>query len=151
MLEVVVYLALLGLIGVATISSMLSVYNAYGRTRVERKLNLNGDIAIETMVRGIREATSTDIGASTFGVSPGVLKMGEKTFSINGASDALQVDDGFGAQAITSDASVTSLIFYRDATTTSEIIKIELALSAGRGSFNKTKNFFGGAVLRGKY
>lgn len=151
LLEVVVYLALLGLVGVTVIESTLSVYKVYVRTRVERRLNLNGDIAIETMVRSIREATSTDLGVSVFGSNPGTLRVGGKTFSRNISNNTLQVDDGSGAVDITSDAGITSLIFYRDATTTSEIIKIEMAISAGQGSFIKTENFFGGVVLRGKY
>jgi type II secretory pathway pseudopilin PulG len=150
-LEVVVYLALIVIIGLVAVESVFAVYKAFARTRIERKLSLNGDTAIETILRSIREATSTDIGTSVFGSSPGVLDLGEKSFSRNAGNNALQVDYGSGNSDITTDASITNLIFYRQATTSSEIIKIEITLSAGQGSFNKTKNFYGSAVLRGKY
>ncbi len=151
LLEVVVYLALFALVGVAAVEATFSVYKAYGRTRVERKLNLNGDIAMETLIRSIRDATSTDMSVSMFGASPGTLSVGGKTFSVNGASNDLQINDDSGTANITSDASVINFVLYRDATTTSEVIKVELTLSAGQGSFTKTKNFYGSAVLRGKY
>ncbi|OGF70747.1 hypothetical protein A3C73_03200 [Candidatus Giovannonibacteria bacterium RIFCSPHIGHO2_02_FULL_44_11] len=151
LIEVVVYLALIAVVGVVTVESVFAVYKSYARLRVERRIMLNGDTAMETIIRSVREATSTDAAGSVFGTNPGVLKIGGKTFSINSSDGALQVDDGLGNADITIDAAVTNLVFYRQATTTSEIIKIEMTLSAGQGSFNKTRNFFGSAVLRGKY
>lgn len=151
LLEVVVYLGLVAMIGLVTVESVFTVYKAFARTRVERRLNLNGDTAMETLIRNIREATSTDVAVSVFGTNPGILRAGGKTFSVNGADSALQIDDGSGNTDITTDVSLTNLVFYRQASTTSEIIKIEMTLSAGQGSFTETKNFFGSAVLRGKY
>ena len=146
-MEALVYMAILAVVSAVVVESVLFIYKAFGRTRIERRLNLNGDIAIETMIREIRASSNTDPGSSLFGANPGVLKVGAKTFSVSGAS-ALQED---GAD-ITSDVSVNNLIFYRQATSTlSEIIKIELTLSAGEGQFLKTKNFYGSAVLRGAY
>ena len=153
LLEVVIYIAILAVVSVVVIESVLSVYKAFGRLRVDRRINLNGDTAIETMVREIRSATTTDLSVSVFGFSPGILKVGGRTFSLAGADGLLQAQDSSGpAQDITSDVDVTSLFFYRETNVApSEIIKIELTLSAGDGSFNKTKNFYGSAVLRGKY
>ena len=148
LLEAVIYIAILSLIAVVVIESVFSLYRAYGRTRVERRLSLNGDAAIERIVRELREAASTDPAGSSFGVSPGVLSAGGKIFSLAGVGGPLQI----GSEEITSDVDVTSLYFYRQSTSTpSEIIKIEITLSAGEGSFLKTKNFYGSALLRKKY
>ncbi len=154
-MEVVIYVSSLALIAVLVIGSILSVYKAFLKTKVERRVAADGDIAMETMVRSIRSSTSVDAAASTFGVSPGVLKLNSIKFYI--AANTLEVQYGANtAQDLTSpDAKVTSLIFYRDfssgAGISSDIIKIEMTLQSGTGQFLKSKNFYGSAVLRGEY
>ena len=150
LLETVVYVGILAVIAVLALGSILSVYRAFGKTKVERRLALNGDVAIERMVRGIRGATSTDVAASVFGANPGILKIGGTKFSLLGS--VLQVAESGGApQDLTSDANVSNLVFYRTVSANSEIIKIEMTLQAGTGIFQKSKNFYGAAVLRGAY
>ena len=153
LLEAVIYIAILSVIAIVVVESVFVLYRAYGGSRVERRLNLNGDYAIERIIREVRQATSTDPAGSSFGASPGVLSVGGKTFSLAGPNGPLQAEEQGGvAEAITSDVDVTSLYFYRQSTSTpSEIIKVEITLSAGEGSFSKTKNFYGSTVLRRKY
>ncbi len=151
MLETLVYVSILAVIAVLALGSILSIYQAYGKTKVERKLAQNADVALERMVREIRAATTTDIGISVFGSSPGTLKIGNTTFAVS--ADTLQVKEGGGVfQNLTaSDVKVNSLIFYRATASESEIIKIEMALETGSGLFKKSRNFFGSAVMRGIY
>jgi len=149
-LETVIYVGILAVIAVLALGSILSVYKAFGKTKIERKLALNGDIAVERMVRSVRSATSTDTSVSVFGIHPGILKIGGTKFSLLGS--VLQVtENGEAPQDLTSDVNVSSLVFYRTVSANSEIIKIELALQAGTGIFQKSKNFYGSAVLRGAY
>lgn len=136
LLETVVYIAILAVIAVMALGSIFSIYRALGQTLVERKLILNGDVALETMIREIRAASSVD-PSSVLGTHPGTLKVGSKTFSPSNFT--------------TSDVSVTNLIFYATSTANSAIVKIELSLQAGSGVFQKTKNFYGSAVMRGAY
>ena len=136
LLETVVYIAILALIAVMALGSIFSIYRALSQTLVERKLTLNGDIALETMIREIRAASSVD-PSSVLGTNPGTLKIGSKTFSPSNFT--------------TSDVGVTNLIFYASSTANSAIVKIELSLQAGGGVFQKTKNFYGSAVMRGAY
>ncbi|OGF58167.1 hypothetical protein A3B05_00175 [Candidatus Giovannonibacteria bacterium RIFCSPLOWO2_01_FULL_43_160] len=150
LLETVIYVGILAVIAVLALGSILSVYKAFGKTKIERKLALNGDIAVERMVRSVRSATSTDTSVSVFGIHPGILKIGGTKFSLLGS--VLQVtENGEAPQDLTSDVNVSSLVFYRTVSANSEIIKIELALQAGTGIFQKSKNFYGSAVLRGAY
>ncbi|KKS96740.1 MAG: hypothetical protein UV75_C0002G0139 [Candidatus Giovannonibacteria bacterium GW2011_GWA1_43_15] len=149
-METVIYVGILAVIAVLALGSILSVYKAFGKTKIERKLALNGDIAVERMVRSVRSATSTDTSVSVFGIHPGILKIGGTKFSLLGS--VLQVtENGEAPQDLTSDVNVSSLVFYRTVSANSEIIKIELALQAGTGIFQKSKNFYGSAVLRGAY
>lgn len=149
-LETVVYVGILAVIAVLALGAILSVYQSFAKTQIERKLALSGDVAMETMLKELRSATTTS-PASVFGANPGVLQLGPKRFSVAGG--ALQVKDGAGSPVnlTASDVTVSSLIFYKTASANSEMIKIEMALQAGSGKFLKTKNFYGSAVLRGNY
>lgn len=151
LLETVVYVSILAVIVVLALGSILSIYQAYGKIKVERKLTQNADVALERMIRAIRAATTTDAGASVFGLNPGALKIGNTTFAIS--ANTLQVKEGGAAfqNLTTSDVKVNNLIFYRETSLESEIIKIEMALEAGSGLFKKNKNFYGSAVMRGIY
>jgi len=151
LLETVIYVSILAVIAVLALGSILSIYQAYGKIKVERKLAGNADVALERMVREIRAATTTDIGVSVFGSSPGILKIGNVKFSLSAST--LQVEEGQGSPAplTASDVKINSLIFYRETASESEIIKIEMALEAGSGLFKKNRNFFGSAVMRGIY
>ncbi|QQG42782.1 MAG: type II secretion system protein [Candidatus Giovannonibacteria bacterium] len=149
-LETVVYIGILAVIAVLALGAILSVYQSFAKTQIERKLALSGDVALETMVKELRAATTTS-PAGVFGASPGALQLGPKRFFISGST--LQVKDGAGSleNLTASDVTVSALIFYKTASTNSEIVKIEMALQAGSGIFSKTKNFYGSAVLRGNY
>ena len=151
LLETVVYVSILAVIILLSFSSILSIYQAYGKVKVERKLTGNADVALERMVREIRAATTTDAGVSVFGSSPGTLKIGNVKFSLS--ANTLRVEEGQGSPAplTASDVKINSLIFYRATTSESEIIKIEMALETGSGLFKKGRNFYGSAVLRGAY
>ncbi|MDP3934714.1 MAG: type II secretion system protein [Candidatus Giovannonibacteria bacterium] len=149
LLETVIYVSILAVIAVLALGSILSVYKAFGKTKVERRLALNGDVAMERMLRDIRSATSTDIAVSAFKTNPGILKIGWTKFSLLGS--VLRVTESGQAADLTSDINVTNLMFYRTVSANSEIIKIEMTLQAGTGIFQKSKNFYGSAVLRGIY
>ena len=151
LLETVVYVSILAVVIVLVIGSILSVYQAFGKTRVERKLVLNGDVAMERIVREIRSATSTNVGASTLGSHPGILKFGSKKFSLSGDILTVEYSPSPAEDLTSSDVEVTNLIFYREASTNSEIIKAELTLEAGSGIFKKSRTFYGSAVMRGAY
>ncbi|OGF75687.1 hypothetical protein A2926_04495 [Candidatus Giovannonibacteria bacterium RIFCSPLOWO2_01_FULL_44_40] len=155
LLEIVIYVGILAIIAVLVVGSTLSIYRAFAKTRVERKLIANGDVALETMIRGIRSATSSNAAVSVFGSSPGVLQINAENstekFSLSGT--ILQIKRGGDAAGnLTSpDVSVTSLIFYSTSTDDSTMIRTQFTLEAGSGIFKKTKSFYGSAVMRGRY
>ncbi len=151
LIETLVYSVIIALILVAVVGSIFSVYKNFAKLRVDRRLSQNGDVAMERILRTVRESAAVDLGQSTFNLTPGALQVDSTKFYLDG--QALKVEENGGpAQNLTSDADVTSLIFYRQSTSTpSQIIKIEFSLSAGEGQFLKTKNFYGSAVMRGAY
>jgi len=154
LVEVIVYVSLLASLSVFVIGSVLSIYKAFAKTRIDRAISQNGTVAMETMIRETRQAISIDGAASTFGANPGTLALGAKKFSLSGG--AVKVQDGTNpAQDLTSGVTATSLIFYRDTVASSEvssdIVKIELTLEGGEGAFFRRITFFGSAVVRGAY
>lgn len=155
LLEIVIYVSILAVIAVLVVGSVLSIYQAFAKIRVERKLVLNGDVALETMVRSVRSATSSNAAISVFGSSPGVLQVNagnsKEKFSLSGTILQTQKGTGPAENLTSSDVEVTSLIFYATSTDDSKMITIRMSLRAGGGVFQKTKNFYGSAVMRGAY
>lgn len=152
LLETVIYVAILAIISILTVGSILAIYQSFGRERVERHLVLNGDTAIERILREIRRATSTDAVASTFGSHPGALKTrGGIKFSLSGNTLQIQEGSSPAANLTSSKVDVTNLVFYSTSSPNSTLIKVEMILEAGSGVFLKNKNFYGSAVMRGAY
>ena len=84
LLETVIYVSMLATIAVLVLGSILTVYRAYGKTKIERKIATNGEVAMERMVREIRSATSTK-ATSVFKTHPGTLALSTgETFSLSG-------------------------------------------------------------------
>ena len=151
-IEAVIYVSLLAAMAVLVVGSILSIYRIFIKTKVERSLNINADVALESMIREIRLATSTTISGSAFGSHPGSLRLNAKKFSLSGT--ILELSDSEGApQSLTGDARITNLVFYPVTATSTNVkmIKIEMTLESGSGKFLISKNYNGAAVLRGSY
>lgn len=151
MLETVVYVSILGVIVMIALGSILTMYRAFGKTKIERKIATNGEVALERIVREIRAATSTK-ATSVFQTHPGVLALSTgKTFTLSGG--IVQVQEGAAqAQNLTSsDVSITNLVFYKTVSANSTMIKAEMTVESGTGIFLKSRKFYGGAVMRGSY
>ncbi len=155
LIEMVIYVALVGAMAIFVISSVIYVYRAFVSARLERTISQNADVALESMVREIRAASSTDPAVSVFKTHPGVLQIGQKKFFLAGSILQLQNGSASPQPLTTADVQVTNLIFY-DASTTStttpsEIVTIRMSLQAGTGILARTRNYFASAVLRGEY
>ena len=153
MVDIVVYIGLLGVMIALIANSALSIYRLFGLARVERRLALEGGAALERMVRDIRAASATNVAESAFGINTGTLNIDNLKFFVS--EDTLHRDNAGIIQNLTSGARVTNFVLYRDSVfatgTQSELITIQLTLEAGNGVLRRTKNFFASAVMRGGY
>jgi len=154
LIEVIVYVSILTVISMFVVGSAFSVYKAFGKTRIDRAVSLNGTLAMETMIRETRQAISIDTIGSLFGVDPGTLSLGTKKFFLSNGT--LKVQEGANpAQDLTSGVTVTNLVFYRETAVSvqvlSDIIKIVMTIESGEGIFLRRTTFFGSAVVRGAY
>ena len=152
-LELLIYTALLALLLAVSSASAISLYRFFGVTRIERQIALEGDTAMEIIIRDIRNATSTNV-SSVFGSHPGTLVVGDVRLFLSGAT--LQRSVGAGAaDDLTAQTRATNfLVYYATSTSFSnnaEIITVRVTLEAGRGFAERSRNFFGSAVVRGSY
>lgn len=155
-IEVLVYVAILGIVSVAIISASMAVNSSFNNTRVTRNLLESGNNGMERITREIRQASSIDLASSTFGSSPGVLTLNSKDsggsnrvvkfYVLNGA---LNIDDNNSPpdNFLNQNVTATNLIFRRISTGAGEAVKIELTLNNGTIS----EKFYDTVILRGGY
>src|SRR3989338_990003 len=162
LIELVVYIGILALIGVAAVRLILSVSFNAAEIKAERALTASAEAAIEILTREIRQAYDVDSGASVFGANPSTLVLKTyvspespatttRTFYLS-SSRLARRDAGGGPEFITSgEVKITELTFWRLSATTSSLITVKISLEAGEGRFNESQNFYDSAVLRAKY
>lgn len=159
LIEVVIYVAILGLILVLVFDTVLSVGRAVTVVRMEKKIVTSGTLALERISREVRDSTSIITASSTFNVNPGTLAtyredpVGTFTpvFFDRTNKDRLRITKGATADFLTpSNVRVSKLIFRYSSTTNSEAVKIEFELSATT-SATTTFKFYNTIVLRETY
>jgi Tfp pilus assembly protein PilW len=155
LIEVMVYLAVTVLLAGALITSFISLSTVLARNATERALTTSAQVSLERMVRTARSAESVNTGLSTLDTSMGALALTESAtttrFYVSG--DALMVSvNGTELGPLTSDAvSVEDVVFHRYVASTSEMVRMELTLSAVSKAASSTRTFYSSAVLRGSY
>lgn len=162
MIEMVIYMAILAVVSILVVGVIIMMMRAFGRIKVGREIDDSAQAAMGRMINEIRYATSTSVAASTFGSGSGKLILNttdrstlagiSTEFSLSGG--AVRIKEGGGTyQNLTSgDVQVTALTFNHIVeANTSEAIKIQMTITATRGSYQKTANFYDTAVLRGSY
>lgn len=156
LIEVMVYVAVIGLILIAVVNLLLSFSSATAKIKNTRTVSLSAQTAFDAMLRETRVAKRIVFTDSVFNVSPGILKVegvgGLSTTTFSVVNNRIQMVQG-GPSVFLTDArvKVDSLIFRSATTSVSELVKIELQLSTGSGSLYTSKSFYTSAVLRGSY
>ncbi|MCK9344661.1 MAG: type II secretion system GspH family protein [Candidatus Pacebacteria bacterium] len=160
LVEMVIYVGILGVTSVLAINAMLTMTSAYTKLRVSRDLNSSATAVLERVTRNIHEAYEIDIANSTLGTDPGRLTLRTQDFA--GATttieffvsnNMLRVKEGgvdIGALQASS-TSVSNFVVRSISATNSTAIKVDLTMSATRGHANTTRNFFTTTVMRGSY
>lgn len=160
LLEMVVYVGILGMVSVFVINTVLITSTAFAKSRVKRNLNAQAGEAVERVLREIKLASSINVGASVLASNPGrlvlntVVSQSDSTpitreFFISGSN--LIMREGATDFQLTSNIDVTSIIFRRIVTVNSEAARAEIMVTDG---FNKTEssaNYYGTAILRRSY
>lgn len=155
LIEVLVYIAVTVLIAGACVTTYLSLDATLIRNRTERILAHSASVSLERMVRNIRGAESINNAGSTFGTSPGALELVSGTtttkFSISGDNLVVAVNGGTPGPLTSEEVIVRDLVFTRFTGAVTDMIRVQLTLSANTKAASTTRTFYTSAVLRGTY
>ncbi len=152
LIETIIYMVLLTLVMGVIVQMLVAMGGVYRNIKLTREIESSGTIAMESMLREIRNASNVVTSGSTLEESPGKLIIAGTDESFNPynmtfdtAGGAIRVSkDGDAPAALTSSSvAVNYLLFNRVSTSTSEGVRIELEISG--------KRFYGFTVLRGSY
>ncbi len=159
LIEMVVYAAVLGILSVLAINATLIMTQAYASLRASRDLNASATAVLERMTREIRTATGVDPSSVT-GTNPSDLVLNTKdaggaatTVEFYVQNGLINVKEGGVAKGalMTSSTQASNFVVRTMSGTNSKAVKIELTITATRGTKSKTRNFYNTIVLRGTY
>jgi len=154
LIEMLVYMSLLIIISGVGVLMLISLSDSFQHQKLDQLLLRNGSVVLERMLSDIRNAQDVDAFYSTFVSTPGVLTLlsGTSTtaYTVSGGTLFLSVD-GVQTQVTDNTISVEELRFYSYDNLETEMVRVQLQLSATRGSSTRTRIFNAGAVLRGSY
>ncbi len=160
LIEMMVYIGLLGLLLVAVLNVVGLVFGTYGSVENQNKLLTSGETAMERMSRAIRSASSINGAGSLLGASPGDLKLNTTDpsgnpatveFSVQGGALDVAENGGTPSPLTDSAVSVQSLVFTSIQTANSQAVRISLALQTGASPSVASTTFYDTIVLRGSY
>ncbi len=161
LIEIMIYVTMLAVLLAATVEIVLVSSNGMSSIRSERKIFAAGEGAMETIIREIRQASDVYTEFSVFILDPGTLALktvqtpGGSTvitriFSLN--SERIQKSDDGAPEFITPpDVRITSLIFWHNATTSSNLITVKIMAETGSDKNYRSHAFYGSATTRAKY
>ena len=159
-METILYMVILTFVMGVIVQMLISIGGMYRGIKVTRELESSGTIAMERMLREIRNASSVITGESFLGTNPGVLTITGIDENLNPYKIKFSVSlgvlqiakDSEDPVALTSSSGIVSyLLFTHVATSTSEAIRIEMEVSGNSGPVPKSEKFYGFAILRGSY
>lgn len=159
-METILYMVILTFVMGVIVQMLISIGGMYREIKITRELESSGTIAMERMLREIRNASSVVVEESTLGTNPGRLTIAgisedlnpyKVTFNVSSGIINVAKDSELPVAITSSSGSVSYLLFTRLATSTSQAVRIEMELSGTSGSTLKSERFYGFAIFRGSY
>lgn len=150
--EFVVYIAVLVIVMVASVSYLFSIQGILTEYQLETQLYRSGTASMEQIVLTLRQADSFDAIDSVTASANGVLVVeNASTTQFARVGNELQLEiDGVSYGDITGEGVlVDGFTVYRYRTTAGEFVRVVLELRATEGASTRSETFYGGSVLRG--
>jgi len=164
LLEVIVYVGILSFITTFVIGGVINISDRVVDVRVSRNLNRNAYVAMERILRDIRDSLAIDEGVVEpeyqGQVSEALAlvnrnKEGQitttKFFANEQGNLFVQVGDNAPKELLTSDVEVKDLSFTKLSTAHSNTIRVYLRVGDKQDRITDSKEHFGASVLRGSY
>lgn len=161
MIELIVYVTLFIILSVSAFQLIVSAFSVYRHAKLWRTVNVEGEAALQMIIREVRDAYAVDDSLSAFDINPGTIAL--RTFAYptgtattsslirKGAGGAIELIKGTTTVSLTNDAVLQNLVFRSITTPKSRGIRVELTLTASSSVASTTSSFYGTAVLRGSY
>jgi len=155
LLELVIYLALFGVLSMSLVQITTTGYKVYKNVRINRDFTEHGLLAVEQISRTIRSASDAS-SSSTFGANPGILILttdnGTTTFDVS--SGALRLTETTASGTTVGNVTggivtVSSLVFYKIITTQGQAVKTVLTLT--HTPTGRSESFYITTILRSSY
>jgi len=160
-MELVVYAALVSIVGGIVLGLMLPMYRAGVEARISRRINTSGALMMERLLRETKDAESIKTVSSTFVAHPGVFVINTTNASTTGGTMQFSLSDGRGVLILGDDSTqfltssqtqISELTFWHLVSTSSEGVRVNLTISdTGAASSTRVRTFYGSAILRGSY
>lgn len=129
LVETLIYIAIMGVVGVVMVKFFLSISSAGSKTRVIREVQSNGRLAIDLISQKIRGSSGLNIASSTFGTDPGVLSLQYDSSADNPTLIQLTADDG---QLVITEGTSTAIPITSDEVKITNLIFKNLSRNANR-------------------
>jgi len=164
LLEVVVYVALLGVLSVFVVNSFMQVVNLYARARAEREALANARGMLEIIVKNVAQAQEVYTPTSRFNIDAGQLSLvTNATSTLGHTTSYIDIWTDGGAAMIRSEGAgnvtlsagsvrVTKLYFERIVQAIGrEAIRVTIRVDAAGAKFPASVTLISTAAIRGNY
>jgi len=157
--ELVVYIGILGLITIVLFNSLTSITRAYATLKSARAIHASALTSYERLAYEIRGAKRVELGSSVFSTNPGTLALvrgtdlGESTtiFSLTDGILKISVDGVDQGGLSKENATISSLIFRYFTSAGSEAVSVEMVIESTHGTSTRSAAFYDTFKLRGSY
>lgn len=160
LIELMVYIAVISVVGGIFTGLVLSVSRSYAKIAVLRNMDIAAITSMERMTRTIRSSTSVDMAGSVLGSTPGTLSLNQldlnglnskTSFEVAGQNIQMKIDNTDEGILLPAGVTVQSLIFRKIDSGKSQAVKIEMQLSGRAGNATSSESYYGTITLRGSY
>jgi prepilin-type N-terminal cleavage/methylation domain-containing protein len=149
LVEMLVYIALLGLISTALITTFLSLDTTLVRNKTERALTHNANVAIEHMLHNIRKSDDVvDATGSTLEID-GLY--GTNRYLLFDNQIIFESDTGATSTLTSNNVTVKELNFDHYIGDNTDLVVIEMTLTYVTKAASSTRTYNISTVLRGTY
>lgn len=156
LVEMLVYVGILSIVLGSALTAIFSFSDQISRSRANRLVLNAGETALERILTEARLSTAVDVPNSDLGTHPGVLTLTKDTsttMSFALSSGVLEVlENGVSQGPLTPDTVIIDNVEFRHFDNGfTELVAVDMTLSATSGEFTSTRNFNAAVVLRGSY
>ena len=157
LVEMIIYLALLAAVTIFLVDGISSLTKSYADFRLAKAVSTSASSALQRILYEVRQASSINLGQSTFGSTPGQLTLVDMdatgatstvAFSVSGGQLHVSrggVDEG---PLTLSTVSVTNFTLTLLQNSMSSGVRIALTLQSSFGLKTRTETFYTTAVTR---